>query len=82
MSIMAFCTPGGHPVEVGAICNGEPMKVPPGWSLVRASVIPAPRGADDPWEPGIWYADPSSHLSVLCCPDHPLIDTNRKEGLS
>lgn len=76
-----FCMPGGHSVEYVADPNMDLSKdLPPGWALVRASVIPAPRTSPlDPWEPGIWYADPESPASVLCCPQHSLVVGARKE---
>lgn len=75
MIVSVFCTPGGHSRLVSL---DDPMRVPDGWTKVAADVIPAPVGPDDPWTPGIWYADPTSTTMVLCCPDHPII--NPKEN--
>lgn len=83
MITSAFCMVGGHTAEFIADPESGPMSAPPGWSLVKADVIPAPRlSADAPWEPGIWFIDPDSDTSILCCPDHQPIDINKKEGLS
>lgn len=73
-----FCMPGGHSVEyVADPASDLSQHLPPGWALVKASVIPAPKlSPEDPWSPGIWYADPESPASVLCCPEHALIDVN------
>lgn len=67
--IMAFCMAGGHSVVVQNV-----GKVPEGWSLVEADVVVPPRGPDDPWEPGIWYAKAGTGCHVLCCPEHPLVE--------
>lgn len=77
--ISAFCMLGGHSVVMED--DGGPLsnRLPEGWRLVRASVVPAPTGPDDPWEPGIWYIDPDSPASIIACPDHQPIDI-RKEG--
>lgn len=72
--ISFFCMPGGHAVEYVADPAADMSKqLPPGWRLLPADVIPAPKlSADDPWTPGIWYFKPDSDTKVLCCPDHDL----------
>lgn len=82
MTMHVFCTTGGHSVEIKDADPSKPLVCPPGWALRRAEVIPAPLGPDDSWEPGIWYADPTSDTVILCCPEHDLIDTTKEEGLS
>ncbi len=76
MSIISyFCMTGGHSVNVEAEPTEDlSKKLPEGWTLRRASCINAPRGPEDPWSPGIWYADENSGASILSCPEHPLIE--------
>lgn len=70
--LMAFCMPGGHAVEVDDI---GPDRVPEGWALCEADVLPPPdRGPDAPYSPGIWYARSDTGCWILCCPEHPLIE--------
>ena len=76
MIVKAFCMPGGHAVDV---LLDEPMRVPEGWSLVPAEVIPAPKGPDDPWSPGIWFYKEGSDTKILCCPHHSIINP-KEEG--
>lgn len=77
--VSVFCMSGGHAVQFifggddFLNVNGPMLDVPPGWALVEAEVIPAPRGPDDPWAPGIWFAKQGTGCKVLCCPDHPII---------
>lgn len=85
MIINTFCTVGAHSVTITV--DGKPgdvVRLPIGWRKVRASVIPFPKGPDDDWSPGIWYADPNATAEVFCCPDHDVvhIDSNKEEGTS
>ncbi len=68
MKVMVFCVVGGHSVEVPTIED-----LPEGWSQVKASPLPFPSGPSDPWSPAIWYEDPNSDATVLCCPQHDVV---------
>lgn len=64
-SVFAVCMVAGHSVPVAST-----TELPEGWSIIPASVIPAPAGPNDQWEPGIWYENPDSETMILVCPEH------------
>lgn len=65
-----YCAVGGHTVNFS---DGDPTGIPANWAWVKASVIPAPKGPEDQWEPGIWYEDDNAEAEVLCCPSHRVL---------
>lgn len=74
MTLISFkCIPGDHSVNVQSPA-GNPVVYPAGWRLMSASHLPGiTLSADDPFDPGIWYFDPTSTTTVLVCPEHDLI---------
>lgn len=71
--ISIFCTPGGHSIQFAVGRDLEdPLTTPPGWQKVEADCVATPRGPDDPWAPGIWYAKEGTGCWVLACPIHHL----------
>jgi hypothetical protein len=80
MSVRMFCMPGGHSVEVVVSPDADLSKyLPPGWTLTKASCVTDPTvGPSDDYVSPIWYEDPSSAASVLCCPDHQLVSVKRQ----